>query len=238
MRRAWILLFLVPVISGCIGEGGTPFDPSVSSTGPEGPVPYHTASPSASSNVLPAMVEVIPPTPTPIIHIVMEGETLVGIADHYGISLEALQAANPSVQPSALTVGAQIMVPTGGSISGEATPTPAALPILQARCWLETSGGAWCFALLKNEYAETLENISAQFTLRDAGGGNIQHNRLWPFEHSPACQRNAPGSIFSASSKQRRCSFPHSCRDYPACPGADCHPPAAWGWSLPAGDVG
>ncbi len=115
----------------------------------------------------------IPPTPTPIIHIVMEGETLVGIADHYGISLEALQAANPSVQPSALTVGAQIMVPTGGSISGEATPTPAALPILQARCWLETSGGTWCFALLKNEYAETLENISAQFTLRDAGGEEI-----------------------------------------------------------------
>jgi hypothetical protein len=38
---------------------------------------------------------------------------------------------------------------------------------------METDGGLWCFALVQNEYAETLENISAQFTLLDASGQEL-----------------------------------------------------------------
>jgi hypothetical protein len=34
-------------------------------------------------------------------------------------------------------------------------------------------GGLWCFALLQNKYADTLENLSALFTLQDASGQEL-----------------------------------------------------------------
>jgi LysM repeat protein len=98
---------------------------------------------------------------------------LSGIAQRYGVTLEALLAANPGVQPTALSVGTKLVIPTGLEISGEPTPTPASLPVLQARCWPEVDGGQWCFALVQNDYAETLENLSAQFTLLDPSGREL-----------------------------------------------------------------
>jgi hypothetical protein len=98
---------------------------------------------------------------------------LTGIAGRFGVTLEALQAANPGIQPAALPVGATLIIPAGNILPAEPTPTPAPLPVQQARCWPETDGGLWCFALVQNEYAETFENLSAQFTLLDANGQEI-----------------------------------------------------------------
>jgi hypothetical protein len=93
---------------------------------------------------------------------------LIKIAGHYGVTLEALLAANPSIQPAALAVGANLIIPTGNQAPGEPTPTPALVPVLQDRCWPEAGGGMWCFALVQNPYPETIENLSAQFTLLDS----------------------------------------------------------------------
>ncbi|MFA5874392.1 MAG: LysM peptidoglycan-binding domain-containing protein, partial [Anaerolineales bacterium] len=112
-------------------------------------------------------------TPTTFTYTVVQGDTLIGIAGRYGVTLEALLAANPGVQPAALPVGTTLIIPTGDEIPGEPTPIPAPLPVKQARCWSETDGGLWCFALLQNEYAEPLENLSAQFTLLDANGQEL-----------------------------------------------------------------
>jgi hypothetical protein len=87
--------------------------------------------------------------------------------------VQALQAANPGVSATALSVGTKLVIPTGSQVPGEPTPTAAALPVLQTHCWPETTGGLWCFALMQNNYAETLENISAQFALLDSGGQQI-----------------------------------------------------------------
>ena len=77
------------------------------------------------------------PTPTPIVYIVQEGDTFSGIALRYGVSLDALEKANPTLNPNALPIGAQVVVPQAGQALGLlATPTP-----YPAR--LE---GPWCFA--------------------------------------------------------------------------------------------
>jgi len=81
-----------------------------------------------------------------------------------------LQAANPGVASTALSVGTKLVIPSGNQVPGEPTPTAAPLPVQQARCWPESTGGLWCFALLRNDFAETLENISAQLDLLDPGG--------------------------------------------------------------------
>ncbi len=77
------------------------------------------------------------PTPTPIVHIVQSGDTFSGIALRYGVSVEALQKANPQLNPQALPVGAQVLVPQAGQALGLlATPTPHPARLR----------GPWCFA--------------------------------------------------------------------------------------------
>jgi LysM repeat protein len=119
------------------------------------------------------LTEIILPTPTTFTYTVIQGDTMSSIAQQTGASLEALLASNPGVSPASLTVGTKLVIPTGNPVPGEPTPTPASLPVRQAHCWPETTGGLWCFALVQNDYAELLENLSAQFSLLDSGGQGI-----------------------------------------------------------------
>ncbi|MHB8375944.1 MAG: LysM peptidoglycan-binding domain-containing protein [Dehalococcoidia bacterium] len=54
---------------------------------------------------------------------VKSGDTLAGIAQRLGISLQDLRAANPSINPSALSLGQTIKLPAGAGAT-----TPAAAP--------------------------------------------------------------------------------------------------------------
>jgi LysM repeat protein len=163
VQRFLIGLFILSILTACAGKPAT-----VTNLAPA--VPYQTVTPSETSTVVPPLVEVVLPTPTSFTYTVVQGDTLIGIAGRYGITLEALLAANPSIQPAALPVGTLLIIPTSSQASGESTPTPAPLPVLQDHCWPETDSGLWCFALVHNQYAETLENLSAQFSLLDASG--------------------------------------------------------------------
>jgi murein DD-endopeptidase MepM/ murein hydrolase activator NlpD len=138
------------------------------------PVPFHTATSTQTPAVLAGPTQIIiPPTPTIVTYTVVQGDTLSSIAQHAGVSLEALLAANPGVSPAALSVGTKLVIPAGNSAPVEPTPTPALLPVRQARCWPEATGGLWCLALVQNDYPETLENLSARFALLDTNGQEI-----------------------------------------------------------------
>ena len=154
-------MFVISTLTACAGnvEAFTDHAPAL---------PYQTVPPSDTPTIIPPLTGINLPTPTTFTYTVLEGDTMNGIAQRYGIKPEALLAANPGVQPTALSVGTKLIIPTGNEIPGEPTPTPAPLSVKQAHCWSETDGGLWCFALVKNEFAETLENLSAQFTLLDA----------------------------------------------------------------------
>ena len=167
MRGILVCLFLLFAMTACAGK------PSLTVPSLPPAVPYQTLTPSLTYTVMPPVPGLPQPTPTTVIYIVMAGDTMNGIAGHFGLTLAALLSANPGVQPDALPVGTKLIIPTGNAIPGEPTPTPAPLPVQQARCWQESDGGRWCFALVKNEYAETLENISARFTLLDSNGKQV-----------------------------------------------------------------
>jgi LysM repeat protein len=166
MRRFLVWIFLLSTLSACVGnvDTVTDFAPAL---------PYHTITPSETPIIAPPLTSIVLPSPTTFTYTVVQGDTLNGIAGRYGITLEALLAANPGIQPAALSVGTTLVIPTGSVIPGEPTPTPAPLLVQQARCWSETDGGLWCFALVRNEYADALENLSAQFTLLDATGQQL-----------------------------------------------------------------
>ena len=163
MRRYLVCLFLLLTLAGCQPKATATPEPGTA-------VPYQTSSPTQTPTVIPALTQISLPTATTTTYTVRQGDTFINIAQKAGVTLQALQAANPGVSPTALSVGTKLVIPSGNQVSSEPTPTAAALPIQQAQCWPETTGGLWCFALVKNEYAETLENISAQFAWLDAGG--------------------------------------------------------------------
>ena len=128
-------------------------------------VPYRTptASPPRPTMTPVESLPVTPaPSPTPFTHVVVRGETMLGIALRYGITLEALQAANPSVDPQFLSVDTALIIPLGDEITlAIATPTPAAVEWKEPVCYRSGDGGVWCFVLVENKEDTALENLSA-----------------------------------------------------------------------------
>lgn len=49
----------------------------------------------------------------PLVHVVQAGETLFGIAEQYGVTVEAIAAANGITDPGLIAVGQQLVIPTG-----------------------------------------------------------------------------------------------------------------------------
>lgn len=159
MRSRIALIVGLLALTACSG-------PAVETTaGASAPRPYQTSTASPTSTPLLAQTEILLPSPTPLTYTVRQGDTLSGIAARFNVPLDDLLAANPGVSPTALTVGMTLSIPVGGSLAGQATPTAVPLTIRQTRCWPFGHGGLWCVALIQNEYAETLENLSLQFTL-------------------------------------------------------------------------
>lgn len=70
------------------------------------------------------------PTPTPtfpqtdVEHVVQEGETVYGIAQMYGVTVEAIAAANHLVDPAAISIGQVLIIPDPAFTPAPATPTP------------------------------------------------------------------------------------------------------------------
>jgi len=151
--------------------------PTPSASPPGVLTPYHTPGPS-STPTLPAplpSLEALPvtpaPSPTPFTHAVAKGETMLGIAYQYSISLEDLLAANPGVDPQFLSVGTQLVIPLGGEVAAvQPTATPMAVGWQGPVCHRSADGGAWCFVLAQNEQIYGLENLSAWIGLFDEQG--------------------------------------------------------------------
>jgi hypothetical protein len=108
-----LALFFLPGILNLGGSSGSPGS-SAGSSSPPGP--------SVS------LVPTVPPAPTPIVYTIKHNDTLVKIAKAYGVTIEQLRAANPSIKdPNKISEGQQITIPTPASpppdtIGGSAGP--------------------------------------------------------------------------------------------------------------------
>ncbi|HXF70037.1 MAG TPA: LysM peptidoglycan-binding domain-containing protein [Thermoflexus sp.] len=85
-------------------------------------VPVYTPTPVLATPTLPPGVTPSPtPRPDKIIHVVQPGETLLAIAQRYGVPLQVIQAANGIANPERIQAGQSLVIPL-------ATPTPAPGP--------------------------------------------------------------------------------------------------------------
>ena len=93
-------------------------------------VPPVTAAPVESNVPPPVAVPAPVETPAPVEasgteYIVVSGDTLGKIAKKNGVSLKALEAANPDVNPKHLKVKQKLVIPAGGSSVAGAPATSA-----------------------------------------------------------------------------------------------------------------
>ena len=154
--------------------------PTATSTVPGRLTPYRSSTPSLTPRAspqysgpppaLPTATSTI--TPTPFLHVLAKGDTLLGLALKYGVSLETIKTANPELEPNFLIVGTSVTIPIQATSAPTSvpTPTPVAVRMAVPRCYPTADGGLWCFVLAANDQLFGLENLSAWITLSDSRG--------------------------------------------------------------------
>lgn len=157
---------------------------------PAGPTPSLASWPSPTVTQLrptpvPSVAATIEigATATPFKHVVVQGETFLGIAFLYGLEEDALLLANPGIDPGFLSIGQELLVPGPegtpiGSLIPTATPIPLALQ--PPTCYRQASGGAWCLAGVHNPTSQDLENLVVEFRLLNAAGAVVHSAQVFP----------------------------------------------------------
>jgi LysM repeat protein len=169
-------------------------------------------SPTVRATFSPQMLTPIPtntpaPTPTPVVHIVQPGDTLLGIALQYGVTLDALQQINGVLRPETLQIGQQIVIPIGlfstSAAGGTAefllpTPAPVGVVITNSAHYLTPVGSLWVLGEVYNPTNEPLENIQVRVGLMDAGGREIASDLTFTvLDFIPANGRSPFGILFA-----------------------------------------
>ena len=137
-------------------------------------LPYETRTPSATPEQPDGLVvsfDTPIASPTPFVYKVQSGDTMLGIAERFGVSLDSLRIANPDVSPNSMSIGTELLIPGDqDNPTGAPTPTPVPAPVKQIECYPTADSGLWCFVLVNNDTDTILENLSAQVTLVDVNG--------------------------------------------------------------------
>jgi LysM repeat protein len=154
--------------------------------------PYSTATDAVFAFPTALSATDIPiPSPTPSTYKVVSGDTLGTIAEHFGLRLAELQAANPGVVSEALIVGQKLNIPAA-STGANALPTPAPAQVGAVTCY-PSGGGSYCLVAVRNPFPDTLENVKLQMTLLGANGRALNSLEAFlPLDILP------PGSVLPA----------------------------------------
>ena len=170
-------IFLSAILIGLTGCGPTPTSSSPQPTASL--VPYVTSSPSPATQAptdAPTFEPTLGPTPTPFVHVVASGDTLLGIALRYGVELNELLAANPGINTRIISIGQSIVIPgpdgtPPGSLLPTATPVPAMLnPVV---CYATPSESLWCVTAVSYSGDTALEAIAVAIALFNADGKQL-----------------------------------------------------------------
>ena len=175
LRMAWVLLGLAAGLWACTASPTALPTPTPLRVGTL--IPYRTPTPTPSPLLLPSLpapTETPAPTATPFTYTVKQGDTMLAIAFNYGLSLDQLLAANPTVQPRLLSVGTLLVIPIEGE-TATAAPTAAPLPlqVVEPVCYSQADGGLWCFMQVVNDQAQAVENLSGRISLFSISGESL-----------------------------------------------------------------
>ncbi len=197
-------VFLSMLLAACGGQvtsGAAPTPASLAVILPS-PTPLATLAPQA---LTPVPTNTPAPTPTPVIHIVEPGETLLGIALQYGVTVDALQQVNGVLRPETLQIGTPLIIPIGSASSTSNVggsvlyPTPAPLPInVEHDARFQTPvGSVWVLGEVANPGNAPLENVQVRVALLNGTGAEVaNHLTFTVLQAVPGQGRSPFGVLF------------------------------------------
>jgi LysM repeat protein len=201
------LCILLAVTLAACGTVVTPQPtPGPSPTNTPLPHPTLVVGPAGTAPALP-LADTATPTvsPTPIVYVIQSGDTLLEIAQEYGVSVEAIQRANGIEDPRFLRVGQEVLIPTGEEEDGEMTtgglllPTPTPIPfdVQGVACYETPVGSLWCLGEVVNTTPAPVINVQMLVTLFDAGGQRVaQADTFVAADLIPPGERSPFGVLF------------------------------------------
>jgi LysM repeat protein len=115
------------LIQGCKRTpSGDTTDTSTPTIDTNAPAVADTNAPTMETNLPPAAtnppvaLEPVPVAPAVTEYTVMKGDVLETIAKKNGVTVKALEAANPGIVPTKLKIGQKLAIPAGGAAAGSA----------------------------------------------------------------------------------------------------------------------
>jgi LysM repeat protein len=185
VRHASLLpaLFLgaILTLSGC-GQIITRVDPTQTPTPTAPLMSVATMRPTATpAPYTPAPTATPTLTPTPIIYVVKKGDTPLGIANQFGVSLRDLQDTNGITDPRTLRVGQELMIPEKdqpGDQSPTAVPTPMPFVIENVNILSTAQGGLWGMGEIRNTSGLDLEQVAISAALLNGEGGTLTQEEV------------------------------------------------------------
>ncbi|MFN4293295.1 MAG: LysM peptidoglycan-binding domain-containing protein [Thermoflexales bacterium] len=168
------------IISGCSGavSNQTPTPPPT--------VALPTPRPTLTPRPTPTLAAATPPapsqpaaTPTPVIYIVQAGDTLIPIANRFGVSVADLIAANGNLDATRLQIGQRLIIPqlrqsapSDGSLIPSPTPVPYEIRGLNSV--RSPAGSLDVIGEVFNPGPTGMGNVKVLVTLQDDAGNALQ----------------------------------------------------------------
>jgi LysM repeat protein len=175
-----IYLFASIVIAGCSGavndQPPTPLPTAIL------PTPRPTLTPRPT----PTLTAATPPppsqpivTPTPVIYIVQAGDTLIPIANRFGVSVADLIAANGNLDATRLQIGQRLIIPQSPqSVSSDgsliASPTPVPYEVRGLNSVRSPAGSLDVLGEVFNPGPTGMGNVKVLVVLQDDAGNALQ----------------------------------------------------------------
>lgn len=173
---------LLAAALACLTACGQVVTPSPTAEPPSAVAPTESSAgpaprPTGTALLLPPPDAATPTiTPTPVIHVVEQGDTLQAIAFDYGVSVAALQRANGIDNPQLLQVGQQLVIPLGEEQDQRTlnlllpTPTPQPAQVQGTAFFRTPVGSLWGLGEVANTTTTPLTNVQVRVVLFDGGG--------------------------------------------------------------------
>ena len=154
--------------------------------------------------------------------VVLPGDTLSGIAQRAGTTVDDLVAANCLASADAIVAGQSLRVPVAPS-----NPTPALEANPPADC---PGGSTWFFAF---NYAQPDSNCPGQLITSNAVGQNFQNGRIYRYDPAPG---ESQATIYAIYNDGTWAKFPDTWDSSQPMDDPNIVPPQ--GWYKPTGALG